>query len=87
MYDDHDVFDTGGGEQLADASDLPLLGRIPLDPAIRASGEDGEPVVLSDTGSAAIFEDIAGTAMDRVGEIRRESHRLTANEPPPPRAD
>ncbi|WP_136718273.1 Mrp/NBP35 family ATP-binding protein [Halorientalis salina] len=76
---EHDVFAAGGGEKLADDYDLSLLGRIPLDPAVQQSGEDGEPVVLSDTESAALFEDVAGRVMDRVGEIRRESHRLTAN--------
>jgi len=75
---EHDVFDAGGGERLADAYDLPLLGRIPLDPAIRESGEDGEPAVLGDTDSGALFEDLAESVMDRVGKIRRESHRLTA---------
>ncbi|MFC7139997.1 Mrp/NBP35 family ATP-binding protein [Halosimplex aquaticum] len=82
---EHDVFDTGGGERLADAYDILFLGRIPLDPAVRESGETGEPVVLADTESAATFEDVAGNVMDRVGEIRRESHRLTAtgqNSPP-----
>ncbi|MEF8843786.1 MAG: Mrp/NBP35 family ATP-binding protein [Haloarculaceae archaeon] len=83
---EHDVFDVGGGEKLADAYDLPLLGRIPLDPAIRESGESGEPVVLSEAESAAIFEDVAERVMDRVGEIRRESHRLTASEPSTPPA-
>ena len=33
-----------------------------------------------------MFEDLAGSVMDRVGEIRRESHRLTANAPNAPPA-
>jgi ATP-binding protein involved in chromosome partitioning len=81
---EHDVFDTGGGARLADAYDLPLLGRIPLDPAIRESGESGDPVVAGDTESATIVEAIAERVMDRVGEIRRESHRLTASDPDTP---
>jgi len=77
---EHDVFASGGGARLADAYDLPLLGRIPLDPTIGEAGEAGEPIVLGDSESAAIFEDVVGRVMDRVGEIRRESHRLTASE-------
>jgi ATP-binding protein involved in chromosome partitioning len=79
--DEHDVFQAGGGEKLAEAYDLPLLGRIPLDPAIGESGEEGEPIVAgADGDSAVIFEDLASEVMDRVGEIRRESHRLTATD-------
>ena len=63
--------------RLADAYDLPLLGRILLDPTARESGEKGELVVIDDTESAAIFGDIAREVMDHVGEIRRELHRLT----------
>ena len=81
---EHDVFDVGGGERLADEYDIPFLGRVPLDPSIRESGEDGEPIVTDDTASTEIFEDIAGRVMDRVGEVRRQSHRLTANQPNAP---
>lgn len=77
---EHDVFNAGGGKKLADAYDHPLLGRIPLDPAIGESAESVKPIVLGDTESAAIFSDLAESVMDRVGEIRLESHRLTANE-------
>ncbi|MEF8827455.1 MAG: Mrp/NBP35 family ATP-binding protein [Haloarcula sp.] len=75
---EHDVFDVGGGDRLADAYDVPFLGRIPLDPAVRESGETGEPIVLRDEDTGDVFADLAGTVMDRVGEIRRQSHRLTA---------
>lgn len=82
----HDVFDAGGGEKLADGYDLPLSGRIPLDPAIQESGEDGEPAVLDDTDLGRLFEHLAEGVMARVGEIRRGSHRLTAGEASPPPA-
>jgi ATP-binding protein involved in chromosome partitioning len=42
-----DVFGSGGGEQLAADLDLPLLGTVPLDPALRESGDAGEAVVAS----------------------------------------
>ena len=38
-----DVFGSGGGAELAEALDLPLLGQVPLDPALRASGDAGAP--------------------------------------------
>ncbi|WP_018257780.1 Mrp/NBP35 family ATP-binding protein [Halomicrobium katesii] len=79
---EHDVFDVGGGERLAEEYEVPFLGRIPLDPSIRESGEDGEPIVQRDVASGSAFDDLAGAVMDRVGEVRRQSHRLTASERP-----
>ncbi|MEF8828528.1 MAG: Mrp/NBP35 family ATP-binding protein [Haloarcula sp.] len=78
--DSHDVFDVGGGERLAEEYEIPFLGRIPLDPSIRESGEDGEPIVQRDVASGSAFDELAGEVMDRVGEVRRQSHRLTADE-------
>jgi ATP-binding protein involved in chromosome partitioning len=43
-----EVFGTGGGEELAAALDVPLLGTVPLDPALREQGDRGVPVVAGD---------------------------------------
>ncbi|MHB1740455.1 MAG: Mrp/NBP35 family ATP-binding protein [Actinomycetes bacterium] len=47
------LFGEGGGTLLAQALGVPLLARIPLDPALRQAGDDGTPVVLSDPTSPA----------------------------------
>ena len=47
------LFGEGGGEQLARTIDAPLLGRIPLDPALREASDAGEPVVTRDPASEA----------------------------------
>ncbi len=47
------VFGAGGGAQVAErltramGADVPLLGQIPLDPALVSAGDIGVPVVLS----------------------------------------
>src|SRR6516165_4314727 len=47
------VFGEGGGQQVAErlsrtvGADVPLLGQIPLDPALVAAGDSGVPIVLS----------------------------------------
>jgi ATP-binding protein involved in chromosome partitioning len=47
------VFGEGGGQQVAErlsravGADVPLLGQIPLDPALVAAGDSGIPMVLS----------------------------------------
>jgi Mrp family chromosome partitioning ATPase len=38
-----DLFKTGGGAALAAEADVPFLGRIPIDPAIVTSGDEGRP--------------------------------------------
>jgi ATP-binding protein involved in chromosome partitioning len=48
-----DIFGTGGGQQLAEETDTPFLGTVPLDPAVRQSGDSGVPVVVSHPDSAA----------------------------------
>ncbi len=40
-----DIFGTGGGEQLALATDTPFLGTIPIDPTVREGGDTGKPIV------------------------------------------
>ena len=48
-----DVFGSGGGQSLADKVGVPLLAQIPLEPAVRAGGDTGIPVMVSDSGSPA----------------------------------
>jgi len=47
------LFGSGGGATLADAVNVPLLGSIPMEAALAAGGDDGEPVVLLGEGPAA----------------------------------
>jgi ATP-binding protein involved in chromosome partitioning len=48
----HDVFGTGGGEQVSKALStrlgyaVPVLAQVPLDPRVRASGDSGAPIVV-----------------------------------------
>jgi ATP-binding protein involved in chromosome partitioning len=48
-----DVFGSGGGEKLAGAAKVPFLGQIPMDPSVRAGGDQGTPIVASNPESAA----------------------------------
>lgn len=54
------LFGSGGGEALAAAIDAPLLGRIPLEPAVGAGGDAGTPISIDGHGPAAqIVREIA----------------------------
>ena len=43
-----EIFGSGGGDALAAELEIPLLGRIPLDPRLRESADRGEPLVWAD---------------------------------------
>ncbi len=73
-----DVFGTGGGERLAQEAEVPFIGSIPLDPAVRQGGDAGEPVVIANPESPVsialerIAEDIA--AKISVAAMRQQSN-------------
>jgi ATP-binding protein involved in chromosome partitioning len=52
--DEHiDIFGQGGGRTLAKDMQVPYLGEVPLDPAVRVSGDAGTPTALSAPESPA----------------------------------
>jgi|BEDMetMinimDraft_2_1075160.scaffolds.fasta_scaffold08016_2 ATP-binding protein involved in chromosome partitioning len=63
-----DVFGRGGGEMLARALGVPLLGQIPLEPALREAADTGRPIVVRDpdSESAQAFLSIAERLMELV---------------------
>src|SRR5690606_28915422 len=40
------IFGSGGGEQLAKDTNVPLLGHVPLDPRIQEGGDTGRPILV-----------------------------------------
>ncbi len=66
----HTLFGSGGGIVTAEKLGTSLLGQVPLIPEIRAGGDSGEPVVVSDpTGTAGrIFREIAETLLVRLAK-------------------
>ncbi len=66
----YDIFGTGGGKQVAEQFDLPLLAEIPIEPRIREGGDSGKPLMLQGekTEVRDIFLALAGkvheTAVD-----------------------
>jgi ATP-binding protein involved in chromosome partitioning len=63
-----DIFGSGGGEQLAQATGTPFLGKIPIDQKVRIGGDSGRPIVVSDPESpvATALTDIAQNVAARV---------------------
>ena len=57
----YQIFGEGGGEELAQRLDVPLLGRVPLVPELREGGDSGMPIAAIDPDSEAArtFAEIA----------------------------
>jgi ATP-binding protein involved in chromosome partitioning len=69
-----EIFGSGGGQRLADEIGAPLLARIPLDPILRESADDGTPVleVAPDSEAAAAISALAQSVLaSRAGMIRK----------------
>jgi len=70
-----EVFGSGGGDRVAATLaqrfgyDVPVLGRVPLDERLRAGGDDGVPLVLSDPDAAAAVE-LTGVARNLTSRTR-----------------
>jgi ATP-binding protein involved in chromosome partitioning len=70
----HELFGKGGGQSVADFAEAPLLGQVPLDPAVREWGDKGTPVVQAAPSSdvAAAFVSIAERVVERCEEAHED---------------
>ena len=57
----YEIFGAGGGQELADLLEVPLLGQVPLLPALREGGDIGDPITVADPHSepAVVFREMA----------------------------
>jgi ATP-binding protein involved in chromosome partitioning len=55
------LFGSGGGQDLATALGVPLLGQVPLEPAVSAANDAGKPlsVAAPDSGAGGVFAAVA----------------------------
>jgi len=69
----YELFGAGGGDMLAQQLDVPLLGQVPLVPALREGSDTGNPIVVSDPDGEAAHA--IGHVADRLlaTAVRRRS--------------
>ena len=62
----YEIFGSGGGTELAEELGVPLLGQVPLVPAVREGGDSGHPIVVAEPASEAAeaFKSIARQIVD-----------------------
>ena len=63
-----DLFKTGGGEKAAREMSVPFLGKIPIEPEIVASGDEGKPFVQkhSENQTSQIFNQIVEQLIEKL---------------------
>jgi ATP-binding protein involved in chromosome partitioning len=74
----YELFGAGGGQELAQLLEVPLLGQVPLAPALREGGDTGAPIVVTDPGSEAAlaFAEIARRVDEELAPTRRPHKEL-----------
>ncbi len=77
----YELFGQGGGKDLADELNVPLLGQIPLVQTLREGGDDGRPITVSmpDSESARIFHEIARKIAEDMKPRKKFSKFLKVN--------
>ncbi|MCP3915434.1 MAG: Mrp/NBP35 family ATP-binding protein [bacterium] len=62
------VFGEGGAERLAARHGFPILGHVPLNPAVRVGGDGGDPIVVTrpDSLLAQRFVEVSGRVAQRI---------------------
>jgi len=65
-----DIFGTGGGERMAAEANVPFIGAIPIDSAVREGGDQGIPVVISAPDSP-VSKALIAMARDVAAKISR----------------
>ena len=70
-----ELFGRGGGRELADSLGIPLIGSVPLDPALGQGADSGEPVVVArqELRSAQSFMEVARRLVELVPPAEAET--------------
>jgi ATP-binding protein involved in chromosome partitioning len=73
-----ELFGSGGAARLAREFGVPVLGQIPIVPAVRESGDAGTPIVIAqpDHAVSRIYAAIAAQVLDRVAAERAPAPRI-----------
>ncbi len=73
------IFGEGGGQQIAEQYDIPLLGSLPLDRQIRQQTDSGKPTLIAEPegANAMLYRDIAQQIIDKLSSHeKKDTHRF-----------
>jgi ATP-binding protein involved in chromosome partitioning len=74
----YELFGQGGGRELAELLEVPLVGQVPLVPALREGSDDGRPIVAvePDSEAAEAFRSVAERIDVELAPTRRYHPQL-----------
>ena len=67
------LFGSGGGKRLADEVGAPLLGTIPIDPAVATGGDEGRPAALGEQSVAGAYAELASAVREHIPVLEMSS--------------
>lgn len=70
------IFGTGGGDKLSEQYHIPLLGRLPLDAAIRENADAGQPSVIVGDAAAESYLAIAEKIVAQLTKSDKDKNRI-----------
>ena len=64
------LFGVGGGQQLADENNIPLMAKIPMEMPVQEGGNQGQPIVHSrpDSLSSKVFRSLATSVLASISD-------------------
>ena len=73
-----DLFGAGGAAHLEQAFGIPVLARIPIEPAVRVAGDAGTPIVVAqpDHPISRLYADIAEQVLEGIAAERSDAPRI-----------
>ncbi len=63
---EYELFGSGGGQELAEMAGVPLIGSVPIEPAVSLGGDAGSPAALGDGPAADEFRSIAQRIVEEI---------------------
>lgn len=70
------IFGTGGGDQLSQQYEIPLLGRLPLNVQIRENADAGKPSVVAGDDAAESYMAIAEKIAQTLPKVEKDPYRI-----------
>lgn len=62
----YELFGSGGGQELASMAGVPLIGSVPIEPAVSLGGDTGSPAALGNGPAADEFRSIATRIVEEI---------------------
>jgi len=77
----HNIFPAGGGQKIAEKWGVPLIGKVPMEPAVADCGDSGTPAVLRypNSESAKVFMDAAEKMVRTLSVFESEGDGILKN--------